>query len=57
MGLHRVSAGEYQRVGGAEVEDIGEETLVKRVQLHAAAAPGSAARGNSGKASSQTSRM
>lgn len=57
VSLHGVSAGEDQRVRGAEVEDVGEETLVERGEFHAAVASAGAVRGSSGKASSQTSRM
>lgn len=57
VGLHGVSAGEDRRLGRAEVEDVGEETLVERRELHAAVTSVGPTRGSSGKASSQTSRI
>ncbi len=54
---HGVSAAEDQRVGEADVKNVGEETLVARSELHVAVVSAGAVRSSSGKASSQTSRM
>ncbi len=54
---HGVSAAEDQRVGEADVKNVGEEAPVARSELHVAVVSAGAVRSSSGKASSQTSRM